>query len=135
MKLLMKMVMLLLIIMRVVGRCVMVVKIMTSSMCLFGLEESPPLHSLFSVISHRLTLYLSLSLSPQIDLEPEGKVYVVIDLSGSSTEGINTTTQCFTNEKDTSEHTCVHTGLCFEDAGMCWIKVTTLIRTKEKRHH
>ena len=27
------------------------------------------------------------SLSLQIDLEPEGKVYVVIDLSGSSTEG------------------------------------------------
>lgn len=93
-----------------VGRCVLVVKIMTSSMCLFGLEESPLLLSLFSVISHRLTLYLSLSLSPQIDLEPEGKVYVVIDLSGSSTEGKNTTTQCFTNEKRThrNTHVCTH---------------------------
>lgn len=30
---------------------------------------------------------------PQIDLEPEGKVYVVIDLSGSSTEGNHNTAQ------------------------------------------
>lgn len=30
---------------------------------------------------------------PQIDLEPEGKVYVVIDLSGSSTEGNHNTEQ------------------------------------------
>ena len=33
-----------------------------------------------------LSLFLS-SFDLQIDLEPEGKVYVVIDLSGSSTEG------------------------------------------------
>lgn len=33
--------------------------------------------------------YSSLPFSLQIDLEPEGKVYVVIDLSGSSSEGKN----------------------------------------------
>lgn len=56
------------------------------------------------------SLFISLSLSPQIDLEPEGKVYVVIDLSGSSTEGKNTSTLRFTGDQDTSEHM----GLCFE---------------------
>lgn len=45
----------------------------------------------------------------QIDLEPEGKVYVVIDLSGSSTEGKNITKQCF--DRDTKAY-----------RKMCWIK-------------
>uniref|UniRef100_A0A7N8WNY2 Protein kinase C n=1 Tax=Mastacembelus armatus TaxID=205130 RepID=A0A7N8WNY2_9TELE len=36
------------------------------------------------------SLCFPLSLSAQIDLEPEGKVYVVIDLSGSSTEASGT---------------------------------------------
>uniref|UniRef100_A0AAQ5ZK15 Protein kinase C n=1 Tax=Amphiprion ocellaris TaxID=80972 RepID=A0AAQ5ZK15_AMPOC len=56
--------------------------------CLFVLEESSPPAAIsiqlccFSLICC-VSLFLCLQ---QIDLEPEGKVYVVIDLSGSSTE-------------------------------------------------
>lgn len=46
--------------------------------CLWWLEQRKALFPLF---------YCSLPLPLQIDLEPEGKVYVVIDLSGSSSEG------------------------------------------------
>lgn len=38
------------------------------------------------------------SLRLQIDLEPEGRVYVVIDLSGSSSEGKNSSGSAQVNE-------------------------------------
>lgn len=101
----------------------MLVEIMTSSMCTGGFVcaggEAP-------CCTHRTLLFLtdslslSLSSSPQIDLEPEGKVYVVIDLSGSSTEGKNAATQRLPNEQDATEHTNTHRQ---EDAGMCWKRV------------
>uniref|UniRef100_I3KFW0 Protein kinase C n=1 Tax=Oreochromis niloticus TaxID=8128 RepID=I3KFW0_ORENI len=82
---------------RVSGRSVILVKIMTSCMCtgVFVCAGGlPPCHTHCSVVLFLADLlsvsvcYL-LSASAQIDLEPEGKVYVVIDLSGSSTEGTN----------------------------------------------
>uniref|UniRef100_A0A8C4IEM6 Protein kinase C n=1 Tax=Dicentrarchus labrax TaxID=13489 RepID=A0A8C4IEM6_DICLA len=88
------MVMLGLIIMRVVGRSVMVVKIMTSSMCtgvfVCAGGKPPCCTHCSAVLFLPDSLCFSLSLSLQIDLEPEGKVYVVIDLSGSSTEATST---------------------------------------------
>lgn len=68
---------------------VMLVKIMTSSMCtgVFVLPEESPPAALTVQLCYFSLCYSLFSLSVQIDLEPEGKVYVVIDLSGSSTEG------------------------------------------------
>uniref|UniRef100_A0A8C9Y5I5 Protein kinase C n=1 Tax=Sander lucioperca TaxID=283035 RepID=A0A8C9Y5I5_SANLU len=60
--------------------------------CLFVLEDGPTAAltvqlCYFSLIYFSVSLFLCLL---QIDLEPEGKVYVVIDLSGSSTEATGT---------------------------------------------
>lgn len=89
-------------------------KIMTSSMCtgvFVCAGGKPPCCTRSSAVLFLTDLLsVSPSLSVQIDLEPEGKVYVVIDLSGSSTEGITTTTRYFTTERNhTSKHTCIHT--------------------------
>lgn len=67
--------------------------------CVFVCAGEPPTPHTHLHTPTPPAIYLPLSLPPQIDLEPEGKVYVVIDLSGSSTEGKNTTTQCSSNEK------------------------------------
>lgn len=94
----------------------MVLKIMTSSMCtgvFVCAGGKPPCCTYCSAVLFLTDLLsVSLPLSLQIDLEPEGKVYVVIDLSGSSTEG-KTTTRCTTEKQrnQTSEHTSIHSGL------------------------
>ena len=80
--------------------------------CLFVLEGRPScctqLFSWFTVSPPSLSL--------QIDLEPEGKVYVVIDLSGSSTEGKKKqkTPQhgCFYEWKGQKSHMYIRTGKC-----------------------
>ena len=109
-----KMLTLMLIMMRWMGRSVIVVKIMSSSMCagVFVCAGGKPHCCTHCSAMLFLTDLLSVSLFLcllQIDLEPEGKVYVVIDLSGSSTEGKTTTSHYYY----TLRNICIDLESCF----------------------